>query len=91
MLNHPTNHGTVYISGSIKVNRTIIIPSGRQIVGWKNADGIESELVLSNFVPTCDILSCTEELFRIDVPVGERTSGIVIRNLKLKIINPSQP
>lgn len=68
------NGGTIYINGSVTVDRTITIPSGRQIVG-----GPGSEIVLSG---------SAQRLFQINVPVGSqslpRTSGNIIRNLKLK-------
>ena len=91
MLNDSYNRGTVYIDGSVTVDRTIFIPSGRQLVGGKTAAGVESELVLSNFIPTCDIVSCTQELLRIDVPLGTRTSSIAVRNLKLKNSHTASP
>ena len=81
MLNDNNNHGTVFINGSVAVDRTIMIPSGRQIVG-----GPGSELTLSNFAGSCDLQSCppSQELFRITAPINTRASAIVLRNLKMK-------
>lgn len=72
--------GSVYVKSPtdpvspLRFNRTVRIPSGSQIVG---APGAELELTAPN-VP----------LFQIEAPVNTnetpRTSGVVIRNLKLK-------
>lgn len=75
LLDSGTNRGTIYITGSITVNGTITIPSGRQLVGGPGA-----ELVLNTSQDT--------RLLQINVPLETQTqtrsSGIVIRNLKLR-------
>ena len=69
-----TNGGTVYIKGSVTVDGTITIPTGRQLVGAPGA-----ELVLSTSDPNLRLLRINAAL-----PSEHRTSGIVIRNLKLR-------
>jgi hypothetical protein len=78
ILDSGINRGTVYINGTVTVDQTITIPSGRQLVGAS----AEAELVLIDF---CNDLYCLtiDRLLQIDVPVNDRASGIVIRNLKL--------
>lgn len=74
LLDSNSNRGSIYIAGSVTVDRTITIPSGRQLVG-----GPRSALVLS---------TAGTSLLQINVPVATnnlpRTSGITIRNLRLK-------
>lgn len=78
LLDSNTNRGTIYINGTVVVDQTITIPSGRQIVGTS----AEAKLVLTDY---CNDLYCitTDKLLQINVPVNARASGVVIRNLKL--------
>jgi len=85
LINQTLNRGTVYIKGDVVVNKTINIPRGTQIVGAPNA-----EIRLTD--PTCSPSPCSDlpqQLFHIEAGVS-RTSGIVIRNLKLKSIKPNK-
>lgn len=72
LLDSQTNRGTVLIKNSVPIDRTIFIPSGRQLVGVN-----KGELVLNED-------GRGSPLLQIDVPPPNRTSGIVIRNLRLR-------
>ncbi len=65
------NGGSVYIKGGFKIDQTVTVPSGGQIIGAPKA---ELELIVPN-----------KSLFQIDIPQSgsPRLSGIIIRNLKL--------
>ncbi|MCD9188912.1 MAG: hypothetical protein LUM44_21020 [Pyrinomonadaceae bacterium] len=85
LLNSPNNnHGTVLIDGVLTVDRTITIPSGRQIVGAPGA-----KLILD--LPGNTTLGYNQ-LFRIDLPVNQgttaRLSGVTIRNLHMMTADP---
>ncbi len=67
--NNP-NVGSVYIDGTFKISQTITIPNGRQIIG---APGAELISTVSN-----------GPLFKINALLEGRTTGVIIRNLKLK-------
>jgi hypothetical protein len=72
LLDSQTNRGTLLIKNSVPIDRTIFIPSGRQIVSVP-----KGELVLSEEGRGYPLL-------QIDVPPPNRTSGIAIRNLRLR-------
>lgn len=66
--------GSVYIEGSLEVNRTVNIKNGNQIAGAP-----EAQLLLN--APGLEHIALLQILLPLD---GGRASGIVIRNLKLK-------
>jgi len=70
------NRGTVYIRNSVIIKDTIHIPHGRQLFGGPN-----SELIFETPDPTKPLIQITAKV--VD-QYNYRTSGISIRNLKLK-------